>query len=79
MNSKIANNMPLSDNRLRLNVIEMIKSDNVIKNKLAITLDKSYPTIQRYLNNNDVMLTTAAALEVLRDSLKLSDEDILNK
>jgi len=70
--------MPNSDIRIRLSVIEMIKSDNVVKNKLAISLNKSYVTIQRYINNNDVMLTTAAAMEVLRSELNLSNDELLN-
>lgn len=70
--------MPLENNKIRLDVIEVIKSNNVIKNKLAIALNKSYITIHRYINNNDVMLTTAVALEVLRTELKMTNEEILN-
>ncbi|TDQ79525.1 hypothetical protein CLV99_0967 [Sphingobacterium yanglingense] len=78
LKTKIAKYMPLNDMRLRESVIGVIKSDNNIKTKLALSLNKSYPTIQRYINNNDVMLTTASAMEVLRSELQLTNEELLN-
>lgn len=63
--------------KLKQNVIDIIKKDNVIKNKLAIALDKSYPTIQRYVSGNKIELTTAIAMEVLRNELGKSNEELL--
>lgn len=57
--------------------MESIRTNKVLKAKLQIALDKAAPTIQRYLDNNDIMLTTAAALTVIRDELVLTDDQIL--
>ena len=63
--------------KLKSDIIDIIKSDISIRTKLAIALRKSYPTIQRYVNENNEMLTTAGALEVLRSELKKTNEDLL--
>ncbi|MGA6117481.1 hypothetical protein [Sphingobacterium anhuiense] len=69
--------MPRSDIKLKQSVIEVIKSDNVLKNRIAIALNKSYPTIQRYVNSNSMNLTMECTLMVLRQELKLTNEELL--
>lgn len=69
--------MPRSDIKLKQSVIEVIKSDNVIKNKIAIALNKSYPTVQRYVNSNSKNLTLEATLMVLREELQQTNEELL--
>ena len=44
---------------------------------LAIALDVSEPTVRRYINENTDELTKAAALMVIRDVTKLTDNEIL--
>lgn len=70
--------MPQSNIRLCQSVNNAIKSDNLIKNKLAIALNRSYPTIKRYANSNSSQLTTASALEVHRNELQKTNEELLN-
>lgn len=77
LRAKITINMPQRVIKLRENVLEAIKSDNVLKNKIAIALEKSYPTIQRYLNQNSKNLTLESTLMVLRKELKLTNEELL--
>jgi hypothetical protein len=48
-----------------------------IKSKLALALECSENTINRYIRTNDDNLTKAAALKVIRQETGLSDEDIL--
>jgi len=60
-------------------VIKQIRKSKSCKLKLQIALDRSAPTIQRYLDTNDIMLTTSKALEVIRSEFKLSDKQILIK
>jgi hypothetical protein len=48
-----------------------------IKSKLALALDCSEGTINRYIRENDDNLTKAAALEVMRNETGLTDEEIL--
>lgn len=57
-----------------------------IRNRLAFELDKSYATISRWLldaerNEGDkgVMLTTAQALQIIREETGLTDAEILTQ
>lgn len=45
--------------------------------RLALALDKSDQTIIRYIDDNDDNLTKAAALEIIRQDTKMTDEAIL--
>jgi hypothetical protein len=47
-------------------VIKQIRKSKSCKLRLQVALDRSAPTIQRYLDTNDIMLTTSKALEVIR-------------
>lgn len=58
-------------------VLEMIRQSKVCKAKLQIELDKSAPTIQRYLDDNDIMLTTASSLAVISKEFGLKEKEIL--
>jgi len=50
-----------------------------IKLKLALALNCSEGSINRYIRENDDNLTKAAALEVIRKETGLTDEEILEK
>jgi adenosine/AMP kinase len=50
-----------------------------IKSKLALALNCSESSINRYIRDNDDNLTKAAALEVIRKVSGLRDEEILEK
>jgi len=60
-------------------VIKQIRKSKSCKLRLQVALDRSAPTIQRWLDTNDIMLTTSKALEVIRSEFKLSDKQILIK
>jgi hypothetical protein len=62
---------------IKQNVIALIRKSKVAKAKLQIELDKAAPTIQRYLDDNDVMLTTHAALKVIKEEFGLKEEEIM--
>jgi hypothetical protein len=60
--------------------IELLKKNQVAKNRLALVLSRSGATINRWLYESDTLiLTTAAALEVIREETGLSDDDILEQ
>ena len=63
--------------RVRPEIIEVIRKNLVVRNRLALVLNKSYPTIQRYFDGNDEMLTTAGALKVISEELGKTNEEIL--
>lgn len=45
--------------------------------KLALALNKSDDSVKRYISTNDVMLTTAAALKVIKSETGMSESKIL--
>lgn len=65
--------------RIKKEVIEKIKGDKEIVARLCGSLNKSYPTIHRWLDENHELLTTASALKVLREELGLTDAQILEE
>lgn len=48
-----------------------------LRMKLGLLLGKSEMTIKRYLATNDVLLTTKQALEFIKASTGLTEEEIL--
>lgn len=56
-----------------------IKSNTRLKNLLALELDRSVHTIEKWIKDNDEMLTTASALEVIRKETGLTDSEILER
>lgn len=57
--------------------IDQIKSNKRLRALLALALDKSDFTIQRYITTNDDSLTKAAAMQVIREETGLDDFEIL--
>lgn len=56
-----------------------IKSNTLAKNLLAVKMNRSVHTIEKWIKDNDIMLTTADALEVIKQETGLTDEEILEK
>jgi hypothetical protein len=50
-----------------------------IKSRLALALNCSEGSINRYIRENDDNLTKAAALEVIREETGLTDAEILER
>lgn len=64
---------------IRENILNLIRKNKTCKTELQLALDKSAVTIQRYLDDNDIMLTTAAALEVIKRHLDKTEDEILEE
>jgi len=62
---------------IKQSVISKIRQSKTCKARLQLVLDKSAPTIQRYLDDNDIMLTTSNALNVIKAELGLKESQIL--
>lgn len=58
--------------------IEAVKKSLPAKNRLQYELQKSYMTIQRWLNENNSNLTTAHALKIIEEETGLNQSQILN-
>lgn len=66
-------------NMIAQNILEQIRHNRICKAKLQIALDKAAPTIQRYLDDNDIMLTTKPAIDVIKECFGVSDDEIFEK
>lgn len=51
--------------RIKPEIIEMIKDDKALKFKLCLHFDKSVFTITRYLDNNNTELTKISVLKLI--------------
>ena len=60
-------------------ILKQIRHSKKCKAALQLSLDKAAPTIQRYLDNNDIMLTTDTALNTIAEHLKVDKSEILIK
>lgn len=54
-----------------------VKGNQNLRNRLAYELKKSAITIDRWIRDNDIMLTTASALKIIKEETNLQDADIL--
>lgn len=64
---------------IRKSILDQIRTSKKCKAELQLALDKAAPTIQRYLDDNDIMLTTAAALAVISKYTDTPESDILER
>jgi hypothetical protein len=67
--------------KLSSKVIEILKHKDSLnlRNRLAYEMEKHGDTILRWINTNDAMLTTALALQIIREETGLSDDLILEQ
>lgn len=65
--------------KLTKKALGIVSKDNGIKAKLCATLDASYFTMQRWLNENkdDSRLTTVAAINLIKEETGLTQEEII--
>lgn len=56
-----------------------IQGNTECRRRLKDVLQITEPTLYRYLTKNDDNLTKAAALQVIREELNLSDTEILEE
>lgn len=62
---------------LTTETLEKIRHSKLIKNKLALSFNKSGATIQRWLDANSDMLTTKKALLIISKELKTKEKDLV--
>lgn len=59
--------------------IDALKNNKRARARLQLDLDKSEYTINRYIDENNIMLTTATALVVIREELEMEDSELLEE
>lgn len=63
--------------KLSKQALDAISKNTRIKNLLALALDCSGYTIERYISANNDNLTKVAAIRIIRNETGLTEEDIL--
>lgn len=63
--------------KMRTEVVEAIKKDLTVKNRLQFELKISYLTLQRWLKGNDDKLTQAKVLNIVSDQLGIEKDQLL--
>lgn len=63
--------------RITSTTLLKMNSHNVLKGRLCVAFDKGYHTVQRWINTNDVMLTTADSLRIIFEELGITQEQAL--
>lgn len=64
---------------IRSEVIEKIKSDIVLRTKIALALGVKIESLTRLIYGNDSKLTQVDVLKIIREHLDLQDADILGE
>jgi len=62
--------------KIATNVVEKLKQDAYLKAELVRVTGKSYPTISRWITNNDDMLTLKVVVDVIKEKYLLKEEQI---
>lgn len=57
---------------LNKEILKQINKSNKVKGMLADKFNKSHQTIQRWIDNNDPLLTTIDALEIYENELNIN-------
>ena len=65
--------------QLKPHILATIRNHKKIKNRLALELDKSSYTIERWISENNEQLTLAASLKIIKEELELTDSAILEE
>lgn len=69
--------MTIAKHRLTKNTIAAVKKNLSAKNRLQFELKKSHLTIQRWLNSNSEMLTTAHSLSIIAEETGIPKDELL--
>jgi hypothetical protein len=62
---------------LNTNVVELIKGNQRIIGKMMALFNKSSFTINRWIEDNDVRLTTPGAIQIIKEETGLTNKEIL--
>lgn len=63
--------------KLNQETLQLLRVSLRCRNKLAVELDCSGASIGRYIRNNDILLTTATALNTMSEFFEIPKEDFL--
>lgn len=65
---------------LKQNVLEKIRDERKLRLIVQIALDVSYPTLQKYIKENNTALTNANVLKALKENSEFkTDNELLQR
>lgn len=64
---------------IKKEVLENLKSNTQVKNRLAYDFIKTTRTIERWMEENDPMLTTAQALKTISEETGIPESDLISE
>ena len=79
INAKVSIMVDIKPITLKSSVIELIRTNQRVRNRLQLSLNKSYPTIQRYFDNNSTRLTDATALRIISEETGIPQQELLEQ
>jgi len=62
--------------RLSYNVVEKLRCDAFMKSEIVRVTGRSYPTILRWLSQNDEMLTLRSVIDLIKKRYGLKDREL---
>jgi|GEM_PF-3143359 len=65
--------------RIATNIVERLKEDAFMKSEIVRVTGKSYPTVLRWLYNNDEMLTLKAVVDVIKKNYQLQEPQLFDQ
>jgi hypothetical protein len=64
---------------LKPNIIQTLRDKEVIQFKIATALNRKFRTVDRWIRENDSMLTSPAVLAIIKQETGLPDNEILEE
>lgn len=63
--------------KLTTKALEFLRESIQARTRLALAVGKHVDSVERWIRENHVMLTTATSLQVIREESGLTDDEIL--
>ena len=64
---------------LKNEVLKTIRKNKRVRDRLQISLDKSYFAILRYIDGNNIILTSATALKIISEETGIPQQELLEQ
>lgn len=65
--------------KLTKKILHLLSDSSALQGKIADATGRSFTTVQRWIDRNDTMLTTASVLQIIREETGFKDEVILEE
>lgn len=69
--------MTSSPIQLKNEILLKIRKNKRVRDRLQLSLDRSYFSILRYIDSNDIILTSATALQIISEETGIPQDQLL--